>query len=233
MIVRTSPGSIQLIAQPDHAHLARRVMEHCAPLATRPRRDAILHAIAEHDNGWTEQDAAPYLVPATKQIADFISAPVAARQMVWFIGVTRVSDDPWAAALVAQHAIVIYDRFRPDLEWGPFFTAMEEERDAWRGSSGLPLEELLSDYVFVRVADLISLSFCTVSTDELKFDRWAVRLSGTQVVVTPDPFDGKTIPVEITAREIPNQSFQSDEELRAAVRQARTVTLKGSVTGRH
>ena len=65
MIVRTTPGSIQLITQPDHAQLARRVMEHCVPLAARPRRDVILRAIGEHDNGWMEEDAAPRVNPTT------------------------------------------------------------------------------------------------------------------------------------------------------------------------
>jgi len=35
VIVRPAGDDIQLITQPDHAHLARRVMEHCVPLATR------------------------------------------------------------------------------------------------------------------------------------------------------------------------------------------------------
>ena len=71
-------------------------MEHCVPLASRPRRDAILHAIAEHDNGWAEGDAAPSVNPATGQIFDFISAPIAVRQGVWPRGVARLAGDPWA-----------------------------------------------------------------------------------------------------------------------------------------
>ena len=35
MIVRTDETKIQLITQPDHAHLARRVMESCASLRMR------------------------------------------------------------------------------------------------------------------------------------------------------------------------------------------------------
>jgi hypothetical protein len=40
-----------------------------------PRRDAILLAIAEHDNGWREVDVAPIVDEATGRIHDFVSAP--------------------------------------------------------------------------------------------------------------------------------------------------------------
>src|SRR5581483_8368207 len=59
MIVRRTGGRIQLITQPDHAQLAGRIMARCAALADRPRRTSILLAVAEHDNGWAEEDAAP------------------------------------------------------------------------------------------------------------------------------------------------------------------------------
>ena len=240
MIVRLVHDRIQLITQPDHAHLARRVMTHCVPLAAASRRDAILHAIDEHDNGWAEEDAAPRVNPATGQVVDFVTAPAAVRLMVWPRGVARLAGDPWAAALVAQHAITVYDRFRQDSEWRPFFAEMEHLRDAMLHASGLPLDELLSDYVFVRLADLISLTFCTGWTDEQRFDEWAVQLSGarsgssdppwSRVVVTPDAFGGAEIPIEITAREIRSQSFRSDAELREALREAGTTVLRGMVT---
>jgi hypothetical protein len=231
VIVRASRGSIQLITQPAHAHLARRVMEHCVPLATRPRRDVILHAIEEHDNGWMEEDAAPCLVPTTGQIADFIHAPVAVRQMVWARALIRLSDDLWASALVAQHALVIYDRYRSDITWLPFFTEMERERDDRCEASGLTLAELLSDYVFVRLADLISLSFCMGTNDELRFDHWAVRQSDNCVVVTPDAFGGAEIPIEIRMMEIRDERFDSDAALRLALSEAVSTTLRGVVTG--
>jgi uncharacterized protein DUF3891 len=231
VIVRTTEDRIQLITQPDHAHLAGRVMEHCVPLASRPRRDAILHAVAEHDNGWTEGDAAPSVNPATGQIFDFISAPIAVRQGVWPRGVARLAGDPWAAALVAQHAIVIYDRFHADPNWTPFFAGMERLRGEMLDASGLPLDELLSDYPFVRLADLISLSFCTGLADELRVNDWRVRLADTRVITTPDVFGGAEIPIEIGMREIRNERYNSDAALRLAVSEAGWTTLRGMVTG--
>jgi hypothetical protein len=231
VIVRTTSSTIQLITQPDHARLARQVMERCVPLASRPRRDAILHAVGEHDNGWTEEDATPRVHPITRQVVDFINAPASIRQHVWPRGVGRLADDPWAAALVAQHSVVIYDRYRADPEWEAFFAQMESLRSEMLDASGLPLEELLSDYPFVRLADLVSLSFCTGSGDELRVDDWRVRLTGTRVVVKPDPFGGAEVPAEIAMREIRNQSYDSDAALRLAVRHAGSRTLRGMVTG--
>lgn len=206
-------------------------MDHCVPLATRPRRESILHAVGEHDNGWTEEDAAPRVHPETRQVVDFINAPAEVRQRVWSRGVGRLVDDPWAAALVAQHAIVIYDRFRADPEWAPFFAEMERLRGEMLDASRLPLDELLRDYPFVRLADLISLSFCTGSADELRFDSWRVRLVDTRVVVTPDAFGGSDIPIEIGTKEIRNERYESDAALRLALREAESTMLRGFVTG--
>ena len=202
-------------------------MEHCVRLAARPRRDSILLAIAEHDNGWAEQDAAPTVHPDTGVVVDFINAPISVRHAVWPRSVARLADDPWAAALVAQHAVSVYDRFRADAAWHSFFTQMEATRDSLLRAIGMPLENLVADYTFVRLADLISLTFCLGWTDEQRFGEWIIQGSGTRVVVAPDPFDGVTIPIQITAREISNKPYRSDAELRHALEQADTVTLVG------
>jgi len=204
-------------------------MEHCVPLAARPRRDAILHAIAEHDNGWAEEDAAPTVNPTTGTVVDFVSAPLSVRHAVWPRGVARLADNPWAAALVAQHALTVYDRFRSETEWTAFFAEMEAARGAMLRASRMPLDDLVADYAFVRLADLISLTFCTGWTDEHRFADWTVQLSGTRVVVTPGAFGGMRIPIEIKAREIRNQPFRLDAELRDVLSEANTTTLRGQV----
>jgi hypothetical protein len=231
VIVRTDDGTLQLITQPDHAHLARTIMERCVPLVAHPRRDVILHAIHEHDNGWAEEDAAPRVNPATGEVVDFVNAPADVRQGVWPRGVSRLAADPWAAALVAQHAIVIYGRFHADMAWAPFFSEMQTMRDAMLRASGGRLEDLLHDYEFVRLADLTSLAFCTGWTGEQRFGDWTVRLSGTRVLA-PDVFGGAEIPIEITAKELRDTRFHSDVELRDALAVAKTTTLRGVVSGR-
>jgi Protein of unknown function (DUF3891) len=231
MIIRPDGGVVDLITQPDHAHLAGRIMERCVELAKHPRSARILHAIAEHDNGWDEADAGPTVDAESGRIVDFVSAPLSVRHAVWPRGVARLAEDPWSAALVAQHAITVYDRYRLDRAWPSFFAEMEAMRDAMVRRSGMPFDDLRRDYAFVRLGDLISLTFCTGWTDEQPYADWRVLRSGARVIVTPDPFDGATIPFEIAARRIRSRPFRDDAELRSALADATLTTLRGEVAG--
>jgi hypothetical protein len=231
MIVRTTSHGIQLITQPDHAHLARRIMEHCVPLRGCARRPAILRAIGEHDNGWDEVDASPLVDPATGRVADFVSVPLAVRHAVWPRAVSRLADDPWVGALVAHHALTVYDRFRRSEEWSRFFAQMQEARDTMLRASTLSLDALTADYPYLRLGDLISLAFCTDSGQEMRFAEWTVRLSDGRVLVSPDPFGGATISFEVQARQIAAQVFRSDADLRDALRTADPILLGGEVAG--
>ena len=231
MIVRRLADRLQLITQPDHAQLAGTIMEFCVALKAEPRRDTILRAIYAHDNGWREEDQSPRVNPETGGVFDFVSAPLSIRQAVWPRGVMRLGKDAWTAALIAQHAITVYDRFRPNREWSSFFAGMEAERDARLDISGLPLENLVADYRYVRLGDLISLTFCTGWSDEQRFGGQTIRLLGDHVAVSPDLFGGTTIPIDIIAREIPSQRFESDAILGAALREANTIVLRGEVSG--
>jgi hypothetical protein len=83
MIVRSGDDGIQLMAQPDRAHLARVIMERCTTLASRPRPETILQATGEHDAGWAQEDAAPTVKPQTGTVVDFVSVPIRVRHAVW------------------------------------------------------------------------------------------------------------------------------------------------------
>ena len=142
MIVRPASDGIHLITQPDHAHLARRIMEHAVALSGRPRRDSILHAIGEHDNGWAEADGSPTLDPECGDVMDFVSAPLSVRHGVWPRGIARLADDPWAAALVAQHVLTVYDRYRSDSAWTAFFAEMKTARMRMLRAAAMRLAEV-------------------------------------------------------------------------------------------
>ena len=229
MIVRGSAKGLLFITQPDHAHLARRAMEHSVALRAHPRASSILLAIGEHDNGWTETDAAPSIDITTGEPHDFVNAPLAVRHDVWPRGITRLAHDRWAAALVAQHAITVYDRFRPDPAWRSFFAHVEMLRDEMLRASGGGMDDLLGDYPFVRLGDLISLVFCTGWTDAQHFTQWTVTGSGDRVLVTPDPFGGDAIPLAVNAREVPHGPYRSDDQLKETLARAEVIRLRGEV----
>ena len=232
MIVREAETTYQLITQPEHAQLARQIMDGCRQLHGHPRRDSILLAIGEHDNGWKEEDAAMTVDATTGALQDFIHAPLAVRHRVWPRGISRVRHDRWAAALIAQHALVAYDRFRADAAWTYFFEEITHMRDDLLAGTGASLKTLQDDYRFVRVADLISLTFCLGWTgSQAHADFTVASHDGRTVSVTPGLFAGSTLPIEIEARVIPRRPYRDDADLQRALAAADATTLRGAVVG--
>lgn len=232
MILRPAQGALQLVTQPDHAALARRVMERWRPLEGHPRRDVILLAIGEHDNGWREADAAPLVDHATGGVADFVHVPLDVRQGVWPRGVNRAAaTHPWAGALIARHAIYVYQRYRTDPAWSWFFDEMAALEGHLVEAAGLTLEALAGDYEFLRLGDLASLAFCAGWTDEQRHAGTAMQLAGERLVVVPDPFGGDTVPLVVSARVLTDRPYASDDELREACRLAPTIELTGVAAG--
>src|SRR5688572_14910638 len=85
-----------------------------------PRRDVVLHAIREHDNGWREEDVAPLLDVTTGRPLDFVNVPDAIRWRLWPRGIEALGARPYEAALVAQHAITIHEAHRANPAWARF-----------------------------------------------------------------------------------------------------------------
>jgi hypothetical protein len=234
MIVRSYASSRLLITQPDHAALAGRIMANwrTCGLPDDPNRPSIFRAVAAHDIGWDEVDLAPLVDPSTGQIFDFVSAPLEVRQRVWPRAVDRLSDDPFAAALVAEHAIQIYSRFRRDDAWTTFFQDMAVLRDGQADRAGASRDRIRTAYFFVRAGDLISLTFCTGWLEAQTIDGHEIRLIGpNEVGIKPDPFDGASVPFEISGRALPNRRFASAEEAADLFNQAPIITLRGTARG--
>lgn len=229
MIVQHANDRLLLITQHDHSRLSGRIMARCADLANHPRRGSVLLAITEHDIGWVEEDAAPIVDPVSGDVVDFVRAPAEIKHAVWPRAVRHLSMEPWSAALVAQHAITVYDRFRTDEEWAGFFSTLEQLRDTMLREDGGRMEDLEADYAFVRLGDLISLCFCTGWPEEQRYGRWRVHRSGSDVIVTPDPFAGERIPIEVPARALMARPYRTGQELAAALRASEPTTLTGGV----
>lgn len=235
MIVRLTESSQLLITQPDHAALSARIMREwrAGGFPDAPRRSDILLAIAEHDNGWREVDAAPVMDETTGRIHDFVTAPDAIKRELWPRGVDRLAGTPYAAALVAQHAVHVYRHKRGEPEWAPFFTQMEGLRDRFLHiAAPIAMDDLLRDYVFVRIGDLASLTFCNGWTEQQVDDvGYAIRCDGTRLTISPDPFEGRQIAIEVTARELANRPLRSSSDAEAAFAAARQLAITGIVVG--
>jgi hypothetical protein len=215
MILRPHGATRVAITQPDHAALAGRIMRawRANGLPTSARRDEILLAVSAHDNGWQEIDAQFLIDPATGDVLDFMTVSGNIKRGVWPRAISRLSETPYAAALVAHHAAHVYTRYRADPEWVAFFPEMEVIRDGFASR-----DELLGDYLFLRIGDLASLTFCTAANMQVGEFGYTVRLDGDCLTIDPDPFEGADVPLQVSGRDLQDPD--------------RVVTVSGIARGR-
>jgi hypothetical protein len=233
MIIQPDGDSFLFITQPDHARLAADAIAHwkADAFADHPRRSAILLATREHDNGWIEEDAETHVDNAGAPL-DFVAVPAGIRQRIWPRAVQRIArQHPYAAALIAQHAIAVYSASRNDEGWQSFFDELSGLRDRLLAAADLHRDTLDDDYKFVNAADRLSLAFCTGWPTPLESYGRQIILKGQVVEVTPDPFAGGRVPLAITARRLRRQHYRTNAELRAALADAPIEVLRGEAAG--
>ncbi|MXY25669.1 MAG: DUF3891 family protein [Acidobacteria bacterium] len=235
VIVRPDGDCLLLVTQPDHAALSGCIMTAWRgdDLPASPRRETVLLATREHDNGWREVDAYPDLDPGSRRPHHFMTAPDATKQGIWPRGVRRIEpEDPDAAALVAQHALALLE-VHPLPGWERFRSAMTVERDRLlrAGAYDNDLDGLLADYRFVFLGDVISLVFCCEWSETYRYAGYTVTRDGTTVQVQPDPFEGRPVELAVPARQLPARSFASNDDLHAAYDAAPRIVLRGTACG--
>src|SRR5262245_57942153 len=232
MIIRKQSDGLLLITQPDHAALAGRIMSawRADGLPASSRRDLIVFATRHHDDGWLDVDAMP-LVSAAGELLDFVNAPEPVRLGIWPRAVERLKATPYVAALIAQHALHIYEPYRARGQAGAFFAEMEALRERHLAHAApRSLTDLLDDYFFIRMGDTLSLAFCNGWTDPQRQAHYESRLIGTRLTVAPDPFEGREIPFDVPVRRFRAQPFTPDQASAAFVN-APVETLTGVASG--
>jgi hypothetical protein len=233
MIIRAHPAHLY-ITQPDHAALAAEALSHWQDddFVDHPRRDVILLAAREHDNGWIEEDTKTHIDSDGRPL-DFVAVPAAVRQRIWPRAVERMTQrSTYAAALIAQHAITVYGHTRTDPAWDRFFEQMTALRNRWLKRSGIAPEVLAADYGFVNAADRMSLAFCTGWGEPLEsMGRQIILRPPNMLEVTPDPFAGQRVPLRISGRQLPDRRYATAAALRAALESAPVVALDGEAVG--
>lgn len=234
MIIQRRGSAHLFITQPDHAALAAEIMRvwRSDGFPTHPRRETILFAVREHDNGWIEEDGRTH-VDAGGRALDFIAVPHEVKHRIWPRAVERIGRDrPYEAALIAQHALTVHAEQRAHPAWRPFFETMETLRTALL-APGTTDASFAADYRFVRIADLLSLVFCNGWTEPFDLpDGRRTILIGTSLEVTPDPFAGARVPLRIAARRMPVRTYRTPDELRHALASAPVEVLEGQAGGR-
>jgi hypothetical protein len=236
VIIRLDGDEHVCISQPAHAALAHDIMRawQVDGLRDASRREEVLFAIAQHDNGWIEEDDATH-VDGDGRPLDFVTVPAAVKHRIWPRAVARVAPQhPYAAALIAQHALTVFGPYREEAQWRPFFSTMQALRDAClaRADGGAAGARFDADYRLVRLGDLLSLVFCNGWTEPHDLPGGGrTILTGALLHVTPDPFGGARVPLRVPARRIAARRYASAADLRAALAAARPEVVEGHAAG--
>lgn len=220
MIVSPVSGQHLVVTQADHARLGSellRLMPDPA-IAAHRRREALLRATAEHDNGWWESDSAPRRSRDEIGPLDFRQVGDADRREVWRRGIERhATAEPYLGALIAGHALrLLGDRAAAGADWKSFLDATAERRLELAATAGVTPAELLSDDRWLALADELSLAACSGESRFVSIPGWRVEaslaLDASRLALEPFPFAGATT-VALSCRILAPRPFESDAEL--------------------
>lgn len=216
----TSRGDRRIvITQADHARLAASFLAlfRLPELLANPRRQELLRAVAEHDNGWWESDSAPELDPAIGAPRDFRALGREARWAVWRRGVERFAGEaPYVAALVAAHALRLHGDRAGDPSWREFLTGLGARRDELLALAGRDPGELAEDDTWLELADGLSLAACLAEASFAmgtgRRARCTQRAEGHELAIAPFPLAGATW-FTVACRELPAAPATTPGEL--------------------
>lgn len=227
IIVHAEGTRLRLVTQSDHAHLSCAVLGLWRDdgLPSHPRRQALLFAAREHDNGWREADAAPQVNPATGRPYDFSSLPQNHRREIWRRGTERhVEQHPLAALLILEHALALHSASYEDPDWRPLLDRWRELRETLLESVDLGPASLAEDYRFLAVADAVALAGAGGTPGFDLHGHRGRRRSGvgaTEIVeLEPFPLAGATT-FRLPCRHVPDRTYTHDGDLALAAATAR------------
>lgn len=221
MIVSSSLAGSRHVTQADHARLAADLLRlfRLPELVGHPRREPLLRAVAEHDNGWWEADAAPRLAAGGGSALDFRAFPADLRQEIWHRGVERFAgENPYVAALVAAHALRLSERSREEPSWAAFRSALAGRQEELLELAGETAAAVAEDDRWIALADRVSLAVCAWESQALDLPGWRLELlqagggavedEPMRVALEPFPFAGATV-FELACRWLPAATFPS------------------------
>ncbi len=228
MIVTSSEKDLLVVTQNDHAHFSGELLSlwHREPLRSHPRRDDLLFAAREHDNGWREADSAPRHDTTTGQPHTFLTMPEAVRREIWELGIHRFAEErPYASLLILRHALHLYRHHRDDPSWHPTLNAWDALEAEWLGALGLNEETLAKDYGWIDLSDHLSLASCNNWTQAVETRGHRFQVGSGVLQVSPFPLAGATT-FRIPCRRIPSRPYRSDSDLAIELATARWDKLE-------
>ncbi len=235
MIVCSTAQGFRHVTQADHARFAADLLAlfRVPELVDHRRRDALLRAVAGHDNGWWEADAAPRLAASGASALDFRAFPADLRQEIWERGVERfAAEEPYVAALLAGHALRLSRHWEKDASWASFRAALGARRDELLAAAGEFAAAVAADDRWLALADALSLAVCAGEPAVVDLPGWRLAFraaeggghgdpaeggaDGLAVALDPFPFAGATA-FELSCRWLPGENLDSAAALGVAL----------------
>lgn len=233
MIVVHDGPSLLLVTQNDHAHFSGELLSlwRADGLPGHPRRDDIVFAAREHDNGWREADSAPRVDRSSGEPHGFLSLPAPDRVEIWRRGIRRYREQrPYAALLIHQHALALHASFGAGDEYAELLEEVRASRDQLLEATGISESALLDDYPWIQLTDALSLVACRCfDGDRERAGRRFWRENG-DLVIHPLPLAGATR-FRIPCRRIEPRRYTRDVDLATDLARARWDTIEVRVRG--
>ena len=216
MLVLEQAARLCLVTQSDHARLARDIIALWTgdDLPSRPWREELLLAVAEHDNGWREVDSAPLPSADTGWPCDFRHYPEAEKRRIWQLGIDRFADqNPPVALLLLLHAIRLSQPQQASPAWRTFIDSLQERRLALESLADIDPTALESTCEFLWLADTLSLGVCGIwGQRRLTWRDYEIVVSPGRLRIDPLPFAGP-FKLRVPCRYLPRLRYSGETEL--------------------
>jgi hypothetical protein len=223
MIVVPEEDAWLFVTQTDHARFAGELLSlwRADGLPEHPRREELLFAAREHDNGWREADAAPRWDAGRGRPHDFLSLPARDRREVWERGPARyAASRPYVALLITRHAQHLLADRRGEADWEGLLAFLDDLAAELVEATGAGEEDLAADYRWVDLADLASLAACNRWREPFGRHGTEGRVADGRLALDPFPLAGATT-FAVPCRRVPRRAYASDADLGGELAAAR------------
>ncbi len=215
MIVAEYEDRLRVVTQNDHAHFSAELLSLWRDdgLPDHPRRQDLLFATRQHDNGWWEADSAPRVNPETGHPHDFLTMPREIRQEIWLRGTDRYrATHPYATLLILHHALHLHRDRDDDSVYARLLEVLRQRKEELLEELGIDDVVATGDYAFLDLTDLLSLLVCNRWFEPR--ERRGIRASfdGEALHLDPFPLAGATT-FRLAYRDIPDRTYTSDTDL--------------------
>lgn len=216
MLIRPDGDGVICIGQPAHAFLSGQLAARWKP---KPSEEVIL-AATTHDAGMADWDAAPELNPETGLPQSFMEMALDTHLRLWSHAPYRVlPQSRYAAVLVSMHGTALYEMRRRKND--AINRYLDEQRELQHELGGdFDQDELRRDQQLLWAWDFLSLGICLGWEDQT-----VNGITLRRDTIDPWPFAADEVQLRCDGRRLEG-SYESTEEMRAALAEAPWLTLR-------